>query len=267
VEAVVQNVKRNDDVTVSFEKSGSGPPLVLVHGSLNNHQTSWMIVKPILEPYFTLYAVDRRGRGATTATQGHSIADEADDLIAVIDSVGEAVFLLGHSFGAHVALAAARKAPEKVRKLILYEAPLPSAFPEDLLKRVQALAAEGKDEELVEDFLLNGPRVPAQEVAMIKATPFWSFLVADAQNSVREWPALAKLEFNAADFRQLDVPTLLITGSESPAGVYTTDTLAQSLPNARVEVIAGQAHIAQAMAPQVFADVVTSFLGVGDRAG
>lgn len=263
----MESVKTPEGIVISFERSGSGPPLVMLHGSLNNHQTAWMMVKPLLEAQFTMYAVDRRGRGETTATEGHTIADEANDALAVIESIGEPVLLLGHSFGAHVALAAAAKAPEKIRKLMLYEPPRPTAMSRELLTRLQGLAASGQDEEMVEDFLLNGPRVPAEEVAMIRATPFWQFLVGDAQNSIREWPALTDLEFDAQAFSTLNVPVLLITGDQSPDDVYETTPLAGALPNARVAVLQGQAHIAQAMAPQVFADTVTAFAKEGVAAG
>lgn len=51
--------------TVSYDKYGSGPPLVLVHGAFSDHQTNWQFVKPLFEKQFTVYAVARRGRGET----------------------------------------------------------------------------------------------------------------------------------------------------------------------------------------------------------
>jgi pimeloyl-ACP methyl ester carboxylesterase len=255
----MEHVKTQEGIIVSYERSGSGPPLVLLHGSLNNHQTGWMMVKPLLDPQFTVYAVNRRGRGETTATEGHSIADEANDVLAVLDTIGEPVYLLGHSFGAHVALAAAAKAPEKVRGLILYEPPRSSALPPEVLKHLQKLASDGKYDEMVAHFLLNGPKVPADQLAILRSTPFWPLLVADGESSVREWPALADLKFDPKEFSDLRIPVLLITGGDSP-DVYYTYELEKSLPNARVVVIDGQEHIAQAMAPQVFVDTVTSFV-------
>ena len=91
---------------VSYEKYGSGPPLVLVHGAFSDHHTNWEFVTPALKERFTVYAIARRGRGDTDATDGHSLEDEASDVVALIRAVGEPVFLLGHSYGAHCALAA-----------------------------------------------------------------------------------------------------------------------------------------------------------------
>lgn len=86
-------------------------PPVLVHGAFSGHQTKWEFVKPLLEKQFTIYAIARRGRGETDATEGHSLEDESRDVVTVIQSSGEAFFLLGHSYGAHTALAR-RQSPE-----------------------------------------------------------------------------------------------------------------------------------------------------------
>jgi pimeloyl-ACP methyl ester carboxylesterase len=224
-----------------------------------------MFVKPLFDAKFTVYGVDRRGRGQTSATEGHTIPDEGEDIAAVISAIGEPVFLLGHSFGAHVALAAAALVPDQVRKLVLYEPPLPEAMSRELLERLQATARRGDDDAMVEDFLLNGPKLPAEEITMIRSTPIWAMLVSDAQNSIREWPALVNYDFDARNFSSLNIPVLLLTGSESPPGVYATQQLAASLPNSRVTVIERQGHEAQAMAAQEFAQIVTSFVEEGAK--
>jgi pimeloyl-ACP methyl ester carboxylesterase len=66
--------------------------------------------------------------------------------VAVIRSIGEPVFLIGHSYGAQTALAATAKVPDRVRKLVLYEAPWPHALRKEDLSRLEALAqaATGK---------------------------------------------------------------------------------------------------------------------------
>jgi len=256
----MQRITTPGGVTASYEKSGSGPPLVLVHGSLSNHEGAWMLVKPLLQPKFTVYAVARRGRGDTTATEGHSIADEAADLAAVIEAIGEPVFLLGHSFGAQVSLAAAAGVPEKVRKLVLYEPPVPTAMTRERLQGLQVLAAKGEDEAMVDDFMRNVVKVPGEQVDLIRTTPFWQLLVNDAQNSIREWPALVNYDFKAGRFATLPMPVLLLTGSDSPQEIYGTKALAAAIAGARVVEFAGQGHVAQAFAPQVFAEAVTSFL-------
>jgi pimeloyl-ACP methyl ester carboxylesterase len=258
----MERITTPSGITLSYEKSGSGPPLVLVHGTLSDHNFAWVLVKPLFQPQFAVYAVARRGRGQTTATEGQTIPDEAADIVALIDAIGEPVFLLGHSLGAHISVAAAALAPEKIRKLVLYEPPLagsdnPRA---DRFARVQELADQGDYDAMIDEFFRNVIRVPGQQVDLIRTTPVWPLIVVDAQNSIREWPALLNHEFDPERFRSIKVPVLLLTGADSPQEQYATRALTATLPNARVVEIPGQGHIAQAFAPQVFADTVTSFL-------
>src|ERR687893_1332413 len=125
---------------VSYDQYGSEPPLVLVHGAFSDHKTNWEFVKPLFEKQFTIYAIARRGRGETDATEGHSLEDESRDVVAVIKSIGAPVFLLGHSYGAQTALAAAAQVPDRVRKLVLYEPASPRIVEKEALARLEALA-------------------------------------------------------------------------------------------------------------------------------
>ena len=63
-----------EGIRVSFQKSGSGPPLVLVHGGFSDHHTNWEFVEPFSGARFTVYAIARRNRGETEATQGPQAA-------------------------------------------------------------------------------------------------------------------------------------------------------------------------------------------------
>jgi pimeloyl-ACP methyl ester carboxylesterase len=103
----MQRIPSPAGATVSYDQHGSGPPLVLVHGALSDHQINWEFVKPLFATQFTVYAIARRGRGETDATEAHSLEDESRDIVAVMQSIGAPVFLLGHSYGAQTALAAA----------------------------------------------------------------------------------------------------------------------------------------------------------------
>lgn len=90
-----------DSTPIAYQQSGKGPPLVLVHGTTADH-TRWAPVLQPLEEHFTLYALDRRGRGESgdADAEHYSIEREFDDVAAVVDSIGEPAYLLGHSYGA-----------------------------------------------------------------------------------------------------------------------------------------------------------------------
>ena len=77
-----------DGTTGGFDVLGSGPPLVLVHGVFTNRVSNWITVRDGLAERFTVYAVDRRGRGETSPSPASSTREEFQDVAAVIRSVG-----------------------------------------------------------------------------------------------------------------------------------------------------------------------------------
>jgi pimeloyl-ACP methyl ester carboxylesterase len=252
-------VKTPSGVTVSYDKYGSGPPLVLVHGAFSDHVTNWQECKDMLAEMFTVHAIARRGRGETTATRGHSVADEVADVVAVLRELGEPVFLLGHSHGAICALDAAAQYTEGVRKLVAYEPPDPPlVLPADL-PELEKFADREDWDGLVESFMLI-LKVPPAEIAEIKGTPFWGVWTADAKASMNEIRAFARYEFDAEKYRSLNLPVLLLVGSESPRELYGTDALAAVLPDASIAVLEGTAHEGMTMVAEQFVEKASSFL-------
>jgi pimeloyl-ACP methyl ester carboxylesterase len=245
---------------ISYGMSGTGPGLVLVHGGFSDHHTNWEFVEPLLRDRFTLYAIARRNRGGTDATQGHRLVDEAQDVVALMQHIGEPVFLLGHSYGAQVALVAARLAPEMVRKLVLYEAPCPSLLTPAALGRLEALATAQKWDEFAFTFFRDTLLVPVPDLEAVMATDIWPPIVADARASLGDLRALQAHPFDPADYRRLPMPVLLQIGSESPRDLYVTDALAAVLPHGRIDVLQGQAHEGMTTAPAMYARAVATFL-------
>src|SRR5581483_11512741 len=110
-------VSSPDGARLAVWRSGEGPPLVLVHGTTVSH-SDWLPVLPALRRQFTVYAMDRRGIGASEDAEPYALEREFEDVAAVVESVGEPVFLLGHSFGALCSLEAALRT-KNIRKLVL----------------------------------------------------------------------------------------------------------------------------------------------------
>lgn len=247
-------------VTVSYRKSGSGPLLVLIHGGFSDHHTNWEFVLPKLEDRFTVVAVARRGRGETDATEGHTLADEAEDAVTIIESLGEPAFLLGHSYGAQVALRAAAAIPAHVRAMILYEPPSPNMFDMGFLDELEHMAAQGRWDEFSWTFFEEGLRVPAEELNKVRANGLWDAIVADAKATLGDLRALTRSRFVPEDYRTMSVPTLLQIGTESPRELYATDALAAVLPNVRIEELKGQAHEGMTTAPDLYAESVIRFV-------
>ncbi len=255
----MHNVTSADGATITFEVSGAGPPLVLVHGSLTNRNTNWFAVKPAFAEKFTVYAIDRRGRGETSATQGHTIQDEFEDVVAVIRFVGEPVFLLGHSYGAQTALGATVLVPGLVRKLVLYEPPWPGRN-DDQMRALEGDAARRDWEGFVSRFLHEILTMPKSELDTLKATPFWPMLVAEAEATLGDFHAFWSYKFKASNFASLSMPVLLLYGTKSPPQIYVTDALLKALPNAQKVALTDTGHDAVMTDPQQFTTKVNAFL-------
>src|SRR5690606_2523309 len=123
----MQKVTSKDGTTIGYWKRGSGPPLLLVHGTTADHRR-WSAISPQLEQHFTVYAMDRRGRGGSADSPDYDIMREAEDVAAVLKDIGTSTFVLGHSYGAVCALEAALLA-DNIHRLILYEPPIPTGLP------------------------------------------------------------------------------------------------------------------------------------------
>lgn len=137
-----------DGVRIAYQHSGAGRPLILVHGVAGT-AARWAPVLPVLAPHARVYAIDRRGRGASGDARSYALEREVEDVVALVEAIGEPVDLLGHSYGGICALEAALHMPN-LRSLILYEAPLPlpgvTIYPEGLIERLEALLAAGDRE-------------------------------------------------------------------------------------------------------------------------
>src|SRR5438105_4118037 len=125
-----------DGARIGCHVSGTGPPLVLVHGTSGTH-AGFDLLLPHLVEKFTLIAIDRRGRGTSGDARGaYSIEREFEDVAAVVDSVGERASLFGHSYGASVALGAVPLV-RNLARLALYEPPSSRFVSDRLLERLK----------------------------------------------------------------------------------------------------------------------------------
>ena len=110
-----------DGVTLAYERSGSGPALVIVNGALSTRETGAPLA-PLLDGDFTLYRYDRRGRGDSSDRDGSTPQNELEDLAAIVAATGEAPFVFGQSSGAALSLEAAA-AGVPIRGLVVNEPP------------------------------------------------------------------------------------------------------------------------------------------------
>ena len=104
---------------IAFERAGSGPPLVLVHGAGDDHRV-WRAQLDGLADACTVVAWDEPGSGRSAdIPPGFGLADYADCLAALIDAVGGPAIVCGISWGGTVALELCRRHPAAVSALVL----------------------------------------------------------------------------------------------------------------------------------------------------
>jgi pimeloyl-ACP methyl ester carboxylesterase len=252
-----------DGTVLGAEVTGNGPPLLLVHGAAGD-RTRWSPVLPRLAERFTVYALDRRGRGLSGDAPGtYAFEREIEDVAAVIDGIGERIGVLGHSYGALLALEAARVSGG-IGRLVLYEPPVPAAgvavAPLDVLERVEALVASGERDAAVAVFMEHVAGVPAHQLAALRALPAWQGRVAVAHTLAREAQAANAYVFDTAAFGAVRVRTLLLKGSASPPSLSGgVEPVARALPGSAVAILEGQGHVAMDTSPTLFSEEVLRF--------
>jgi len=260
-----------DGTRISFRHLGAGPALLFVHGSISTH-TDWMRVAKLLAPRYTCYSIDRRGRAHSgNGRLPYSLDREYEDIAALRNHAEQThdapiSALIGHSYGAVCALGYAFLQP--VPKLVVYEPPFPVGGPiagEYLESYRQAITAHDPDRALEIGFT-HFSQVSAQRIAELRATKAWPRICILAPTWIRELEAMDALQPTITQalqqYAKITCPTLMLIGSLSPEHpiLDASRALARVLPNARVETIEGQGHVAMRNAPEQVAQLIEDFL-------
>lgn len=252
-----------DHTKIAYRKTGIGTPLLMVHGT-NGSYAHWNLTLDKLNQYFTVYAMERRGRGQSGDKPNYSIEREFEDVASLASSIGEPVDIFGHSFGAACVLGAAQQIPN-LRRMILYEPPMlqeqQSPQRAVLLDLMEKLLANGDREAVVVTLLRDMLNIPQAMIERVKAMPNWASQVEAAHTIPRELRQSHCYAPNLTALEQITVPTLFFLGSDSPSFFkQTTETLHDHLLNSQIVVLPGQQHSAMLTAPELFANEIIRFL-------
>ena len=259
--AELELVPSPDVTSMAVWRSGDGSSLVLVHGTAADH-TRWAPVLPALSERFTVLALDRRGRGASGDSPSYALAREAADVAAVVAAAGPGVSVVGHSYGGVCALEAALLTGG-IERLVVYEAPVGFLkTPADVVARLGALHEAGAHDELLALFFAAVAGLPPEQIELLRRLPAWPNRVAAAHTILREERANREYVFAPERFAALEVPTLLLTGGDSPSAfARAAVALETALPDCRTAVMPGQRHAAMDTGTELFLAEVLRFLG------
>jgi 3-oxoadipate enol-lactonase len=256
------------DGTVNAAQSGEGPALFLFH-SLLSDRASFDAIVPRLSPSFRVVVPELPGFGGSRPVGG-GLAEVADRMAeAVRDAAGDDdAIVLGNGYGGFVALQMAIRHPEIARRLIL--ADCGAAFSEDGRQAFRNMAAASKARGLsaITDVAMRrlfAPEFQANHPDLMRDRRE-AFLRTDPDVLQAACAALAELDFRP-QLGQVRVPVLVLVGEHDEATPPPMSReLAANLPNARLKILSGCAHVPQLQAPELFLDAIGDFLAAVNSA-
>ena len=265
-EKEIGTVTSADGTEIAYERSGSGPPLVLIHGAMFD-RSIWELgdVRSRFAEHTTVYAMDRRNHGDSGSSENFSPEAQFADVVAIADSINDLVHLLGHSSGANYALWAAPKI-DNLRGLILHE---PAAPPDEDVREaltetmgeVMALIDDGQNEQALELVVSDFSQFAPAEFDALRASTVWDAHVDTFyQTFLPELKAAKEYEWSdLTPFEELFTPTLLPVGSES-RHKGMSERLLETIPNTKRVTLEGYGHAAHLVAPDRYTAEVLSFI-------
>ena len=236
----IKHAESSDGTRIAYRRFGSGRPVVFVGGALSTAEAAGPLAAAFAEAGLQGVAYDRRGRGDSGDTAPYAPEREVEDLRAVIDAVGGAAVVLGHSSGAVLSLSAATKGVP-MTDLFLSEPPLrfgQNEPPADLADRLQVLVDRGENEKAVLLFLREDVGMPEPAIEQLRSSPAFAGLVPLAQTTVYDNRLVASMSTPTAAMLEVDVPMTLLRGDPTvPLIVTAAERLAAAMPGTEVVVV------------------------------
>ncbi len=244
---------------LAYWSSGSGPAVVLLHGSNLDHRM-WDDQVRVLEPEFRVIRYDLRAHGESALPEAPFSASR--DLAELLDELNvERASLVGLSLGGQIAIDFALEFPDRVGRLVLASPGVsgfqPSEMPsfvQDLMGALQARDFERANEVLLETPLMWAPEGKRELVAEMVRGNVELWTVPPNLVQFPEPPSLERLE-------DLKAPTLVLVGDRDAGFMQQlARTVAERAPHARIEIVEGGHHLLNLSSPDEFQRRMLEFL-------
>jgi pimeloyl-ACP methyl ester carboxylesterase len=256
----------DDGPLIAGRRAGSGPPVLLLHGGPGLGFDYLQDLADELAEENDVAWYQQRGQEPSAAEGPYTVAADVDDAGRVLDALGwQQAYLVGHSWGGHLALHVAEVMPERLLGVLAAD-PLGSVgdgrwpeFDEEMFRRtpesvrdrareLDELATAG---ELDDELSLEGFRLvwPAYFADPEQAPPMPELQIASERSAEMVPSILAALPALEAGLPQISVPVGFVHGSRSPMPLGASTDGAARIPGAWVEVVEGAGHFIWVEAP------------------
>lgn len=258
-------VQSADGTEIHGAEYGEGRPILIVHGGLGE-AAHWDAVGHLLAPPYRVLGIERRVYGRSGKPQSpHSMAREAEDIAAILGKIGEPTVVVGHSSGGIASLEAALLHPANLAGLVLYEPPVQAGTPigGDHQRLAEEALANGEGDKALQIFfrdIVGFPQAMLDDMRSPKWRAGWDYMITILPNQMADNRAIRALPPGVERYRAINVPTLLLRGTESPKHLHERLTaLSGVLPHGEIVDLVGEAHSANMSSPQMVADAIAAF--------
>jgi 3-oxoadipate enol-lactonase len=254
--------------TVNAAQSGEGPALFLFH-SLLSDRASFDRIAPQLSKAHRVIVPELPGFGGSKAVEG-GLAEVADRMAEFVKDAagGKQAIVLGNGYGGFVALQMAIRHPALAGRLVLADCGAAFSEPGRQAFRNMAAASKAKGLSAITDVAMRRLFAPEFQTAHpdLMRDRREAFLKTDPEVLQSACAALAALDLRP-ELSKVKVPVLVMVGEHDEATPPPmSHELAALLPNARLKVLAGCAHVPQLQAPEMFLEAIGDFLAATDSA-
>lgn len=259
-----------DEIKVNYNKSGKGPPIVLLHGHGGNLHTFDPLIRRLSKKY-TVYRYDQRGYGNTDKPLNPLYTTElwVDDLNKFISQIGlEKIHLGGHSMSGRICATYVKKFPNKVQSLITFNTTWFGSNPQaadNLLKTANIIEKEGMGIVVKNSRSLNS--IPSNKKNIYKQVK--NMMLQNEAKSYANGSKAVAYDFKNGErtdiLKSIKCPTLITIGDRDSAPLQGAITMLRGIQNARLAVIPGSGHYTILEKPNIIGAVIKDFLEeIGD---